>query len=185
MSEPKPLTNFGLVRTIGLTPENWQQISREIRGDKDIPMWIRALVSVFTSKPAKEALVAAEVVARLCRARALSSTPIERPLYDLSQPPSPINFAAVAKSSHKGPHGTEQAVTRLLLRRPSSPDRGTDPRTLGREVPSQGTPNRTLEDRRGERSAGDGAVEDPRTSPEAGSRSEFDNSTGPKPDNAA
>ena len=173
------MSDFGLVRTIGISPENWQTISKEIRGDPAIPMWIRALVSVFVSKPYREAVIGAEIIGRICRARSLSTLKEERPLYDPSQKPSPINFTAISSGSHKGPHGTEEAITRLLLRRSSSADRRPNDGTLGREGQDSGTAHRAVEDRQGERGSGHGSHKDPRTPPETGRRSEFDSSTDP------
>ena len=134
----------------GLTPENWLQISREIRADREISGFAKAQVSVYVSREYREALLVAEMIAKICRARSISNVKIERPFYDIIHKPisaAPNPF--VDPRQNKAGHGSE-AVQRFLLRSVTPPDPRQLPGTLGRQEPGEIHRDAALEDRRRE-----------------------------------
>jgi hypothetical protein len=128
---------------ITISPENWQQISREIRADNKVALWLRAMISVFNAKHFEQAMVCSEVINRICRARVLALSKEEKPFYDLTKesflPPPLLDF-----NIHKAGHGSE-AVQRFLLRSVTPPDRRHDAGTLDGKNQSPRPLNRGLE----------------------------------------
>ena len=135
-----------LLYTAGLTPENWEQISKEIRLDNEVAIWLRAMISIYSGKGFEEAMIASEVVNRICRARVLSKSKEEKPFYGLTQesflPPIQI-------LNPQGRHGTE-AVRQFLLHHPTPLGPRHDLRIVDGENKGRDNEDRTLEDRRRE-----------------------------------